>query len=373
MADISFGLQALSGLADPLIAGLERRRQQEILNSIPVDPATGMPSLAALGAGLLRSGDVKGAMTAAQLHRQAQNDAITQANERTRLGYEGQRVEEAKTSGQAHRQAVLEQIRRQAEEATNLNTYRQRTTDIAERAASRREAPSVIEIYDEATGQPRKALIDPLTQALTPIGGAKANEPKPLSEKIIKDVGDTGKLVANLEHFNSTFRPEFAGQPLYSGEIKNQLGASGLVGQYGPQSDFWRQYASFRNEVRHGTFGASLTPGEKSEFEKADVHPGLDEQRIKVNFARQLDVARQAAKRLTSAHISQGANPDVIESALGVPLGSVGVDRPAPRRAAPPSSLTGPSADPRADRFNALVRSGLNEDQAYARMRAEGL
>jgi hypothetical protein len=87
---------------------------------------------------------------------------------------------------------------------------------------------------------------------------------------------------------------------------------------------WWQGYDRYKNVVRHGQFGAALTPNELRVFEAADISPNMDARLIRNNLAQQQTVLQGALQREARSMASQGMTPDKIEAQLGVPLKDMG-------------------------------------------------
>jgi hypothetical protein len=141
-------------------------------------------------------------------------------------------------------------------------------------------------------------------------------------------VADTQKLTqegssyAAMKGFNNTFNDQYAGYTFPgSGGVALTLGDSG----YGTENQtagakWWRDYQAHKNEVRHGMFGASLTPGEAREFDKMAIDPSMDPKQIRYNLNRQQQIMRSAMMRTGNALAKGKYDPEVIQNAYGISL-----------------------------------------------------
>lgn len=139
---------------------------------------------------------------------------------------------------------------------------------------------------------------------------------------------EEGEKYAEVKGFVTTFQDKFAGYSPYTG------GLSMLAGRYGYGGDenqeaaqWWQRYDKYKNVVRNNQFGATLTPGEQAEWEKADISPEMDPKTIKNNLAIQQSIVESAVKRQASALVQGKYDPDVIQEAYGINLEELGIGR----------------------------------------------
>lgn len=149
-----------------------------------------------------------------------------------------------------------------------------------------------------------------------------------LPQNSINALTGAGATAADFDRLVGTWKDEFGGK--YAGpvgEAENLIGRNIGAG-YGDQANWWQDYQTQKNLVRNKLFGSALTATEKGEFEKANISPGMTPEIIRQNLQRQQMIANRAAKKLAAIYIKQGYSPDVIEAAIGVPLGDLGVTGP---------------------------------------------
>ena len=209
--------------------------------------------------------------------------------------------------------------------------------------------------------------------------------PKPLPHNAVKDLSEAGASYGDFTRLTGGFQPAYAGWKIGAvGDAANQIARTTGIGNT-DAADWWADYSAKRNVVRNKLFGAALTSQEKSEFEKADITPGMTSEAITKNLARQTTAATAAARKMAAYYVKAGRSPDEIEAALGVGLDQLGVDMsgggaasrsggstgaPATGNSSPAPSAA-PSLAPEA-RFGQLTATGLSKQEAYARMRQEG-
>ncbi|MFG1433193.1 hypothetical protein V5F44_19390 [Xanthobacter sp. V2C-8] len=152
------------------------------------------------------------------------------------------------------------------------------------------------------------------------------SETRHLPSSAINSLAATGEAATNHGRLLDTFDDKYAGQPI-AGNAWNWAGRT-FGGENAPQAEWWQDYQSQKNVVRNKLFGSALTVQEKGEFEKADINPGMSPDVIRANLARQKEAATRAARKVATAYSSQGYSRDVIEGAMGIPLGDLGVQVP---------------------------------------------
>ncbi len=132
---------------------------------------------------------------------------------------------------------------------------------------------------------------------------ATIKAPENMPEALQKDMGDLAALQSQTNRLVSNYKPEYSGVNLmdrakqkldgsldYSEIVRNDPKSIGQV-------EFWKDYQNWVNAVRNKQFGASLTPGEKTEFEKAIIGRGTDPKQIEAFLKRQQDIVGLAAER----------------------------------------------------------------------------
>lgn len=236
----------------------------------------------------------------------------------------------------------------------------QRTANRLEAAASR---PNIETFYDDQ-GRETKGIYDPSSPlGFRPVGGSKnptGNIPngyqaapgggltfipggpadpavisnlagargqgggsRPLPAMTIKDLGAKGQAVDEMNRLTAGFDDSYGGYGAAGfGDAANLVGRNYGMG-YGEQAAWWQDYQSSKNLRRNQLFGSALTAHEKTEFEKADINPGMSPATIRTNLARQEEVAAKAARKLASSYAVQGYSREAIEAALGMSLDDI--------------------------------------------------
>jgi hypothetical protein len=201
------------------------------------------------------------------------------------------------------------------------------------------EPPKTTTIY--VNGQPQVMQFNPATGAYDiPLGGQKA-PPSPksrsLSATAVNDLIEAGQNAQDINRLHETWNDSYGGYGV-GGEVANVAGKRIPGSKYADQARWWQDYQTRKNDLRHSKFGASLTPGEKAEFAKADIDPNMDSAVIKTNLDRQQKILTSAAKRLAKVWIKQGYDADAIAEAVGYSPEDLGIQAPAEEGTAVPGS-----------------------------------
>ncbi|MCX5581586.1 hypothetical protein [Kaistia terrae] len=246
--------------------------------------------------------------------------------------------------------------------------YRAQSLDLQRRSVERQDAIAArpnIETFYDSEGRETRGFYDPESETgFRPVGGAKTNtanipnayQPRPeggltfipggpadpevvarlagvrgeakpgrpLPAMTIKDLGTKGQAVDDMGRLTEGFQDGYSGyKTSWAGDISNTVGRNLGLG-LGDQGDWWSDYQSRKNLIRNQLFGAALTAQEKGEFDKADINPGMTPTAIRMNLARQQELATNAARKMATAYAQQGYSRDAIESALGMSLDDIG-------------------------------------------------
>lgn len=174
----------------------------------------------------------------------------------------------------------------------------------------------------------------------------KGAQPKPaqrtLGAKMVNDLVKVGTNLENLDRINNTFQDGYGGNYIM-GDAENT--ARRISGDSTGQAQWWQDYQSYVNQVRNDLFGASLTPTEKSEFEKAIVTPRMAPSEIKKNIERQREISTRAAQRQSQAYEALGFDKQAIDGALGMSSEELG-SRATPLATPGTAPLPSPDVDP---------------------------
>ena len=159
-----------------------------------------------------------------------------------------------------------------------------------------------------------------------------------LSVTDITKLSDEGGRLAQVQGFQSTFKPEFGGWKSNSvGDLVNQAGRNlpeGVVGKnVAASAEWWQGYDRFKNTVRHELFGSALTKTESDAFMRADIGPGMTPAQIQKNLATQRRIVEGAMRRKGKGLIGSTYDKGAIAAAYGVDPGFFDQeDTPAPAR-----------------------------------------
>jgi hypothetical protein len=177
------------------------------------------------------------------------------------------------------------------------------------------KAPSGFMWAQGSDGQPRLAAV--------PGGPADESRRKgqaPLTGPEQTKLNEQGTRLSNLSRLNTTFSPDYVG---YIPGTGNVLGLADSWGYGGPKgterANWWQDYQTFVNEVRHSQFGAALTATEKAEFEKAMVTRSTDPKLAKRNLERQQELVNDAITRNARSLAKGGKNAEQIAIQTGLP------------------------------------------------------
>lgn len=160
-----------------------------------------------------------------------------------------------------------------------------------------------------------------LTGQLPP---ANSENGKPLSSAMEKDIGSIAEKLSSLREFNSTFDNSYAARGVMGmgGDLNNLYDRT--IGSGSAAANWWQQYDKYKNIVRNELFGASLTTGEQTAFEKADINPNMNAETIKKNIETQMRVLERSAARRAASLKAQGYNKGAIDMYLGQPQATDG-------------------------------------------------
>lgn len=165
--------------------------------------------------------------------------------------------------------------------------------------------------------------------ALKQPSGAPLRHNQPMSEGSIKEQQELDNVVSNLGNVEGQMKDEYFGS--------GPLGGAGValaqtLGSWAPKtgSQFSQDAGQFWSEFdqlvtlpqRHALFGSSLTPGEKSSFERArTVNPRTDPAVAKKALAEMKAIAIRKAQGHRSMLEGQGYNPSAAPAGAQGPHG----------------------------------------------------
>lgn len=141
----------------------------------------------------------------------------------------------------------------------------------------------------------------------------------PLSDGAINSLSEQGGILSQWRALGETFNPDFGGYGIgLVGRAANTI-ARNTAGA-SPRADWWQQFDSLDNVVRNQLFGSALTATEKAAWEATTVSPGSSPETIRANLARRQQIVRDAITRQARARLANGANPQAVSEATGIPL-----------------------------------------------------
>ncbi len=162
---------------------------------------------------------------------------------------------------------------------------------------------------------------------------------KDLPTGVVKDMNEKGSHLEDFTRLNTGFKDEYGGfKTAFAGDAVNAIARNTGIGNE-ERSTWWQDYQNQKNIVRNKLFGSALTATEKTEFDKANIHPGMTPGTIRANLALQHDASRRAAAKLVNTYVKMGYSQDQIEAATGMPLSDL--QAPAPKPAPAPAAAKG--------------------------------
>lgn len=174
--------------------------------------------------------------------------------------------------------------------------------------------------YNQETGEE-------VTGKTKTVGKESAGKPLPTASQ--KALGDAGAAYSSFSNLSSSWKPEFGGKVSEMlAEGQNFLGRKLDSSAYADQAQWWQNYAEEKNKVRHALFGSALTATEKTEFDKANITPGMTSAIIESNLGKQRAAAERAARKMAQGLVKSKYDPEAVEAFLGIPLDELGTKAP---------------------------------------------
>jgi len=201
--------------------------------------------------------------------------------------------------------------------------------------------------------------------------------PRQFGVSDVEKLTEKGTSARDALRFTQTFKPEFAGPAVYGGlgiAAGRFLpeGMSRAVNKDLPEaSQWWQDYENYKNTVRKGTFGATLTKNELEAFNRANITAGMDPKQISTNLGRQQLLVTEALKREANGLISAGYDPKVISQSLGLDLKQLGVTAEGRQRGGRVGSTS--EANDAIGRARNAYRQGAPRDAVLEQMRKDGI
>lgn len=150
-----------------------------------------------------------------------------------------------------------------------------------------------------------------------------AGQPKPrnLSFSDVSKMSEEGGKLQQVNRFVDTFDSEYGGRPLV-GEARNWVGRTLPSWAVDPKTaegaTWWQDYDKYKSVVRNELYGQALTPGERADFAKADINPGMNPDAIKRNLLIQQKIVRGAIERKVKGLISEGYSSETVQKSYGL-------------------------------------------------------
>lgn len=200
----------------------------------------------------------------------------------------------------------------------------QRDLQRKEAAAKAWQSPQVQDILKTLTPAQRLAVDSEPDPSKKADMLAKFAKGKDLSNAAITDLTEKGGAFGTFKGLGSSWNDDYGGYKFATlGDAANWMENRGFTENTG-RSTWWSDYQNQKNIIRNKLFGSALTATEKAEFDKANIHPGMDPVEIRRNLIRQEEAARAAAAKHAGSLAKQGYSREAIESAVGFNLDELG-------------------------------------------------
>jgi hypothetical protein len=262
--------------------------------------------------------------------QQAQQHAQTQANAAATQAREQERLRIAQEEAEAKPDRVLA---RYADKITN-DTATHEERQLYSLAAQHYLKPTMT-WGDDPTDPSRKVMVQvpgqmpsgfphpdfkPGQQPAQPPTATKAPDVKPLPEAERKVLLDTAGRLDQVSEQVNTFKPDYAGFTNAAvGDIANMAARNLPASKVAvDRANWWSDYQRYKLAVRQGISGQSLTASEMSEFDKADINPGMTPDVIRRNLEHQASVLRTSHERRVASLAADKYSPDAIRAASGL-------------------------------------------------------
>lgn len=164
---------------------------------------------------------------------------------------------------------------------------------------------------------------------------------KPMPDSAAKRYEEEVGAFASLDRAIGGFKDEYAGNTVTGGlenTIQNRFSGFGSPGQ----AQWWADMTATDNVLRNALFGASLTAGEKSAYEKTTISPSMDPKQVRDNLMRRREIAQQVLARRTNFLKANGYDPDSVDALAGEYAGAVNSQAGRPQNVMEQTYLTQP-------------------------------
>lgn len=293
------------------------------------------PNVIALGAGLAGEGWDKAAQVS--LLQQKQREGVQNANLTARAllarGAPAEEVAAAVKSPELLKAMIGKYFETKQAQVVNGRLVRERPDGSVEMLADYSKAdentkPPKVENFKLSDGSEVQRQWNVEKKRWDMIPGFEAPVPGQRDRRMsVADITKLAKEGGQLEHvrgFETSFKPDFAGwKSDAAGNLANQAGRKlpeSIVGKTrADAASWWQDYDRYKNVVRHGLYGASLTANEQKAFTSADITPGMTPDQVKRNLATQKKVIEGSIRREGRALIGSTYDKSAIARAYGVP------------------------------------------------------
>lgn len=196
------------------------------------------------------------------------------------------------TTGTPNAAGLIPQQQQQADQAKITAERAERTAEIAAQRVAETER------HNRETEERMGRL------AAAAIAAKDTGTGKPLTQAAINTLEKHRGAVDTTTRLVDNFKDAYAGNTL-TGGVENTLGRLGWEHDEG-QTQWWQDYQAHKNDVRHGTFGAALTPNETAEWNKQDINERMDPGQIRTNLKRQQEIEQAALARIARVYETGG-------------------------------------------------------------------
>lgn len=129
-----------------------------------------------------------------------------------------------------------------------------------------------------------------------------------------KQLTEAAEIADATQRFSSTFKDEFAGDPL-TGELRNTYGR--YFGDTSGRSQWWQDYELHQSQVRNKLFGSALTAPEIEAWNKSAINSKMDPGQVGANLKRRNEIEQKGLDRLIKGATAGGYNKEQIEAFTG--------------------------------------------------------
>ncbi len=155
---------------------------------------------------------------------------------------------------------------------------------------------------------------DPVTMEAQAKAKGQGGRQMPPTErdKLVKSAGqidEMGLLANNFRDYGGYWTSSIGDMSNYI--ARNTPGDS-------PRAEWWQEYQRQKLAARQAISGQSLTSSEQTQYERADINPGMNNDLIRKNLALQQRILTRARDRTVLSLIKDGYNSGAVEEAAAV-------------------------------------------------------